>query len=208
MEVTICDLQLRKERRNNTFVLHKTQTMNKPEKSIAIPDEVVMSKIYIIRDQKVMLDRDLAELYGVETKVLKQAVKRNINRFPADFMFEMTQQELEQWRNEFATQEDRKGLRYPPFCFTEQGVTMLSCVLNSERAIQLNIQIVRIFTKIREILTDTLSVKLEIEEIKKKLENQDKNIELVFTYLDELVEKQENPNPIPRVGFRRKSEDD
>ncbi len=208
MEVTICDLQLRKEIRNNTFVIHKTQTMSKPEKSIAIPDEVVMSKIYVIRDQKVMLDRDLAELYGVETKVLKQAVKRNINRFPADFMFEMTQQELEQWRNEFATQEDRKGLRYPPFCFTEQGVTMLSCVLNSERAIQLNIQIVRIFTKIREMLTDTLGMKLEIEEIKKKLENQDKNIELVFTYLDELIEKQENPNPRPRVGFRRKSEKD
>lgn len=182
--------------------------MSKPEKSIAIPDEVVMSKIYVIRDQKVMLDRDLAELYGVETKVLKQAVKRNINRFPGDFMFEMTHHELEQWRDEFASQEDRRGLRYPPFCFTEQGVTMLSCVLNSERAIQLNIQIVRIFTKIREMLTDTLGMKLDIEEIKKKLKNQDKNIELVFTYLDELIEKQENPNPRPRVGFRRKSEDD
>src|SRR6056297_1164120 len=112
LEVTICDLQIRKRRRNNVFVLHKTLLMNKPEKSIVIPDEVVMSKIYLIRDQKVMLDRDLAELYGVETKVLKQAVKRNINRFPADFMFEMTQQELEQWRNEFASQEDRRGLRY------------------------------------------------------------------------------------------------
>ena len=208
MEVTICDLQIRKRRRNNIFVLHKTLLMNKPEKSIAIPDEVVMSKIYLIRDQKVMLDRDLAELYGVETKVLKQAVKRNINRFPADFMFEMTQQELEQWRNEFASQEDRRGLRYPPFCFTEQGVTMLSCVLSSERAIQLNIQIVRIFTKIREMLTDNLSIKLEIEEIKKKLKNQDKNIELVFTYLDELIDKRENPKPRPRVGYRRSSEKD
>ena len=140
--------------------------------------------------------------------MLKQAVKRNINRFPSDFMFEMTQHELELWRDEFASQEDRKGLRYPPFCFTEQGVTMLSCVLNSERAIQLNIQIVRIFTKIREMLTDTLGMKLEIEEIKKKLKNQDKNIELVFTYLDELIEKQENPDPRPRVGFRRPSEKD
>ena len=182
--------------------------MNKPEKRIAIPDEVVMSKIYLIRGQKVMLDRDLAELYGVETRILKQAVKRNIARFPDDFMFEMSRQELEQWRDEFATTiGERKGIRYAPFCFTEQGVTMLSCVLNSERAIQLNIQIVRIFTKIREMLTDTLNVKLEIEEIKKKLENQDKNIELVFTYLDELIEKQENPNPRPEVGFRRQSEE-
>jgi len=86
--------------------------MNKPEKSIAIPDEVVMSKIYVIRDQKVMLDRDLAELYGVETKVLKQAVKRNQNRFPTDFMFEMTPQELEQWRTEFASPEDKYVFYY------------------------------------------------------------------------------------------------
>jgi len=114
-------------------------------------------------------------------------------------MFEMSRQELEQWRDQFATTiGERKGIRYAPFCFTEQGVTMLSCVLNSGRAIQLNIQIVRIFTKIREMLTDTLNVKLEIEEIKRKLENQDKNIELVFAYLDGLIEKQENPNPRPK----------
>jgi len=123
-------------------------------------------------------------------------------------MFEMSRQELEQWRDQFATTiGERKGIRYAPFCFTEQGVTMLSCVLNSGRAIQLNIQIVRIFTKIREMLTDTLNVKLEIEEIKRKLENQDKNIELVFAYLDGLIEKQENPNPRPKVGFRRQSEE-
>lgn len=103
-----------------------------------------MSKIYVIRDQKVMLDRDLAELYGVETKVLKQAVRRNMTRFPEDFMFEMTKEELENWRSQFVTsKEDRQGLRYMPFCFTEQGVTMLSCVLNSERAIHVNIQIIR-----------------------------------------------------------------
>ncbi len=187
----------------------KPKQMSEPDKHIAIPDEVVMSKIYLVRGQKVMLDRDLAELYGVETRVLKQSVKRNITRFPADFMFEMSPQELEQWRDEFATTTgERKGIRYAPFCFSEQGVTMLSCVLNSEKAIQLNIQIVRIFTKIREMLTDTLSVKLEIEEIKKKLENQDKNIDLVFTYLDELIEKHENPKARSRVGFKRQSEDD
>lgn len=98
-------------------------------KEIAISEEVVMSKIYKIRGQKVMLDRDLAELYQVETKRLKEAVRRNISRFPEDFMFEMTKNELEIWRSQFATSKsDQKGLRYVPFCFTEQGVTMLSCV--------------------------------------------------------------------------------
>ena len=176
--------------------------------NIMLPDEVVMTKIFIVRGQKVMIDRDLAELYGVETRVLKQAVKRNIERFPEDFMFEMTKEELINWRSQFVTSNsDKMGLRYAPFCFTEQGVTMLSCTLNSKRAIQLNIQIVRIFTKIREVLTDNLSVKLEIEEIKKKLSNQDKNIELVFTYLDELIEKQENPEPRKQIGYKRNNED-
>lgn len=181
--------------------------MNEQEQKIAIPDEVVLSKIFIVRGQKVMIDRDLAELYGVETRVLKQAVKRNISRFPSDFLFEMSREEFDLWRDEFATTTgERKGIRYAPFCFTEQGVTMLACVLNSDRAILLNIQIVRIFTKIREALTDTLSFKLEIEEIKKKLETQDKNIELVFTYLDELIEKRENNQTRPRVGYRRQNE--
>ncbi len=170
---------------------------------VAVSEEVIMNKIYLVRDQKVMLDRDLAELYGVETKRLKEAVRRNIARFPKDFMFEMTKEEFLNWRTQFATSNaDKMGLRYIPFCFTEQGVTMLSCVLNSQRAIQLNIQIVRIFTKIREVLTDNLSVKLEIEEIKKKLKNQDKNIELVFSYLDELIEKQENPVPRTQIGYK------
>ncbi len=175
---------------------------------VAVPEEIIMNKIYLIREQKVMLDRDLAELYGVETRVLKQAVKRNLDRFPDDFMFEMTKEEFINWRSQFVTSNsDKMGLRYAPFCFTEQGVTMLACVLNSQRAIQLNIQIVRIFTKIREVLTDNLSVKLEIEEIKKKLENQDKNIELVFSYLDELIEKQENPQPRKQIGYKLSKKD-
>jgi len=179
----------------------------KPDQ-LLLPDEVIMSKIYFIRGQKVMIDRDLAELYGVETKRLKEAVRRNVSRFPEDFMFEMTNEEFLNWRTQFATSNaDKMGLRYVPFCFTEQGVTMLSCVLNSERAIQLNIQIIRIFTKIREVLTDKLSIKLDIEEIKKKLENHDKNIELLFSYLDELIEKQENPQPRKRIGYRRKGEE-
>jgi ORF6N domain len=109
----------------------------------------------VIRNQKVMLDRDLAELYGVETKVLKQAVKRNIDRFPEDFMFELTKSELENWRSQFVTSNsDKMGLRYSPFAFTEHGVLMLSSILNSQQAIQVNIQIVRIFTRLRNLLSE------------------------------------------------------
>lgn len=181
--------------------------MTKQKQTVAIPDEVVMNKICFIRDQKVMLDRDLAELYDVETKRLKEAVRRNISRFPEDFMFELSKEEFSNWRTQFASSNsDKMGLRIPPFAFTEHGVLMLASVLNSDRAIQVNIQIVRIFTRIRETLRDNLSIKPEIEEIKKKLQNQDANIELVFNYLDELIEKQENPKPMKKIGYRRKSE--
>lgn len=175
--------------------------MNDETINIALSEEILASKIYLIRGQKVMIDRDLAELYGVETKVLKQAVKRNIERFPFDFMFEMTKEEFQIWRSQFVTSNaDKMGLRYAPFCFTEQGVTMLACTLNSKRAIDINIQIVRVFTKIREALSDTLSIKLDIEELKKKVNNQDKNIELVFNYLDELMEKQNKTTRNP-IGY-------
>ena len=168
-----------------------------------MPEEVIINKIYLIRNQKIMIDRDLAELYGVETKVLKQAVKRNLERFPKDFMFEMTKEEFEIWRSQFVTSKsDKMGLRYAPFCFTEQGVTMLSCILNSKRAIEVNIRVIRVFTKMREMLAENLSLRLEIESIKKKLSNHDKSIELVFSYLDELLEKQENPEPRRQIGFR------
>jgi len=133
--------------------------MSESIKSIAIPDEVVISKIYMIRNVKVMLDRDLAELYGVETKYLKRQVKRNMIRFPEDFMFELTEQEFKDWRSQFVTSnEDKKGLHYAPYAFTEDGVAQLSTVLNSERAINVNIQIIRLFSKMRRItLTDKVS---------------------------------------------------
>ena len=175
---------------------------------IMLPDEVITSKIYFIRGEKVMLDRDLAELYGVETKVLKRQVRRNILRFPGDFMFELTDKELQLWRSQFGTSNSEiMGLRYPPFAFTEAGVAQLSGVLNSERAILINNQIIRVFIKMRAMLMDTLTLKLDIEEIKKKLANQDKNIELVFSYLDELIDKQENPKPRKQIGFKRGNED-
>jgi len=117
-------------------------------------------------------------------------------------MFEMSKEELQNWRTQFATSKEvKKGLRYAPFCFTEQGVAMLSSVLNSPRAIAVNIRIIRIFTKIRTAFTDNLSIKIEIEEIKKKLSKQSKNIELVFNYLDELVEKKEKPKN--KIGYNK-----
>jgi len=146
--------------------------------NLTIPEEVVMNQIYYTRDQKVMLDRDLAELYGVETKVLKQAVKRNIERFPEDFMFELTKQEFEILRSQIVTSKDgRGGTRYLPMAFTEQGVAMLSSVLNSDRAIKVNIQIIRIFTKVRQALADNTDLRLEIEYIKNTLEKQSRTQE-------------------------------
>lgn len=174
--------------------------------SSVLPDEIIMSKIYFIREQKVMIDKDLAELYGVETKALKQQVKRNMERFPVDFMFELSQEEFANLRSQIVT-SSWGGTRYPPMVFTEQGVAMLSSILRSGQAIKVNIQIMRIFTRIREMLTNHLSIKLEIEEIKKKLANQDKNIELVFNYLDELIEKHDNPKPRKRIGYKRKNEE-
>ena len=151
-----------------------------------------------------MLDRDLATLYGIETRVLKQSVKRNISRFPEDFMFELSKEEFSNWRSQFVTSNsDKMGLRYAPMAFTEHGVLMLSSVLNSDKAIQTNIQIMRIFTKVRQMLLDTTEIRLDIAQIQKKLENHDKNIELVFSYLDELSEKKENEKPRTKIGYKK-----
>ena len=174
--------------------------MDTEKTSVLVPDEIIIDKIYLIRGQKVMLDKDLAKLYGVTTKVLKQQVRRNTDRFPGDFMFELTQIEFENLRSHFVT-SSWGGVRYLPMVFTEQGVAMISSVLSSKKAIAVNIQIMRVFTKIRSILTDTLELKLEIEEIRKKLQNQDKDIELVFSYLDELINKQVNPTPRKSIGY-------
>jgi hypothetical protein len=177
--------------------------MAKGSNQIAIPDEIITSKIYLIRDKRVMLDEGLAELYNVTTGVLNQAVKRNIDRFPEDFMFQLEKDEFETWLYQFGP-PGWGGRRKLPYAFTEQGVAMLSGVLNSERAIKVNIQIMRVFTKVREILMDNLSIRLEIEQIKKTLINQDKNIELVFSYLDELIEKHDTKKPVQVKGFKNK----
>ncbi len=169
---------------------------------LTISDDIIMSKILFIRGQKVMIDVDLAVLYNVENKNLKRQVRRNIERFPEDFMFELTKEEIEILRCQFGT-SSWGGTRYVPMVFTEQGVAMLSSVLNSPEAIKVNIQITRVFTKIREALTNTLNMKLDIEDIKKKLSNHDKNIELVFNYLDELMDKQETKVERIRIGYKK-----
>jgi len=170
---------------------------------IDIPNEIISNKIYFIRGQKVMLDRDLAELYEVETKRLKEAVRRNRDRFPEDFMFEMDKVEFLDWRSQFASSKsDQIGLRYAPFCFTEQGVTMLSCILSSKRAIEVNIKVIRVFTSMREAITDTLTLKFEIEEIKKKLSEHGNNIGLVFDYLDAFIHKNENTRSRKQIGYK------
>ena len=173
-------------------------------KEITITEESVINKIYIIRDQKVMLDKDLAELYNVTTSNLNKAVGRNIKRFPEDFMFELTKNEFENLKSQFVT-SNWGGTRKMPKVFTEQGLAMLSGVLHSDRAIMVNIQIMRAYSKMREMLTDNLSVKLEIEEIKKKLTNHSKNIELVFDYLDELNQKLDTPeqNDRKKIGYKK-----
>jgi hypothetical protein len=118
-----------------------------------IREQIIEKMIYVIRDQKVMLDKDLADLYEVETKVLNQAVKRNISRFPTDFMFQLTNEECDSLRSQFVTSKIGKGgRRYLPYVFTENGVAMLSSVLNSEKAIQINVSIMRIFTRLRSFL--------------------------------------------------------
>ncbi len=175
--------------------------MDKTEISATIPDELVMNKIFYIRNLKVMFDYDLAQLYQVETKQLKRQVKRNLERFPLDFMFELTSSEVNNLRSQIGT-SSWGGARYNPMAFTEQGVAMLSSVLNSKKAISVNIQIIRIFAKIRQMLMDNTELRLAIEEIRKKTENNSKNIEAVFQYLDELIEKRENKEPRRSIGYK------
>ncbi len=150
-----------------------------------IPIEKITTLIYLIRGQKVMLDRDLAVLYGVETKRLKEQVKRNIERFPEDFMFEFSKSEFKNWRSQFATSNtDKMGLRYSPMAFTELGVAMLSSVLRSKTAIQVNIQIMRAFTKMRQQIFDNAELRREIENIR---EDTDGKFRIVFETLDQLL---------------------
>jgi ORF6N domain len=167
-----------------------------------VPDEVVARKIYFLRGIKVMLDRDLAEMYGVETKRLKEQVRRNIERFPPDFMFEMDKDEFENWRNQNASSNSEfMGLRHAPFAFSEHGVLMLSSVLNTPRAIAVNIRIMRIFTKLKEIVLSNAEMLYRMERFERDLENQGKSIEALLEMLDQYLEKTNEPRRL--IGFGR-----
>lgn len=152
---------------------------------VILPEEVLMSKIYVLRGKKIMLDHDLAELYNVATKVLKQQVKRNIERFPSDFMFELNHEEFKILRSQFVT-SSWGGSRYLPMAFTEQGVAMLSSVLKSRQAILVNIQIIRVFTKMRELLETHKEILQKLDQLQKNDMEQDKKIHLIFDYLKQL----------------------
>jgi len=163
---------------------------------ITIPSERIVNKIYIIRNQKVMLDKDLAELYGVEKRVLNQAVKRNIKRFPADFMFELDKKEIENSKSQIVI-SSWGGARKGFFAFTEQGVAMLASILNSDRAISVNIQIIRTFVKIRELLATNEALHRKIMGMERKYDNKIKKIFDILQLL--LADDKESKR---KIGFK------
>ncbi len=167
-----------------------------------ITEEFIMSKILLIRNQKVMIDSDLATLYGVTTKRLNEQVKRNIKRFPSNFMFQLTEIEKEMVLSNFEHLDKLKFSSTLPYVFTEHGTMMLGNVLSSDRAIEFSIKIVEAFIKMREFLSNNLTSKIDIEEIKKRLDNNDKNVELLFSYLDEMMEKHENKVERTKIGYK------
>jgi phage regulator Rha-like protein len=151
---------------------------------LILTDEVVISKVYLIRKQKVMLDKDLAEMYGVETKVFNQAVKRNIERFPKDFMFQLTKVESEAVsRSQIVTLKQGQNIKFLPYAFTEQGVSMLSGVLNSAIAIQVHIQIIKVFTKMKEMLLTNKDILLKLEQMEKDVKTNKQDIAIIFEAL-------------------------
>jgi len=172
-----------------------------------MPDEIVMNKILLIRGKKVMIDRDLAELYGVSTKRLNEQVKRNIKRFPADFMYQLTAEE----KDEVVAKCDHlKSLKYSsqlPYVFTEYGAVMLAGVLNSDRAIEVNIQIVRIFTQMREMLMTNQEILLKLEQLENQTFRNTDDIQVIFDYLKKLLTPAEQANR-QRIGFKRPGEKD
>lgn len=168
-----------------------------------VAEQKILNKIYAIRNERVMLDQDLAEMYGVETKQLKRQVKRNIGRFPKDFMFELTTKEFENLRSQIGT-SSWGGVRYKPMAFTEQGVAMLSSILNSKTAIEVNIRIIRVFTKMREFALTHKEILLQLAKLEKEVKGNSKDIENIFMVLKELIENQKTePRPRNKIGYKQ-----
>ncbi|TSA24846.1 MAG: ORF6N domain-containing protein [Bacteroidetes bacterium] len=178
--------------------------MENGSKQMLLPEEAIIRKIYWIRGEKVMLDYDLAPLYGVEVKRLKEAVRRNRSRFPEDFLLELSLGEYRSLRSQIATLKRGQHSKFLPFAFTEQGVAMLSSVLNSEKAIQVNIAIMRAFVQLRRFLESNKELTRKMEELEKAVTGHDEKIKLIFQAIKQLIEKKEEPLP-PRnpIGFKK-----
>jgi len=180
--------------------LRKGETMGPIKISstkLLVPQEIIESKILLVRSQKVMLDRDLAKLYRVPTRRLNEQVKRNAERFPVDFMFQLTKEEFENWKSQIAISNSEKmGLRRKPYVFTEQGVAMLSSVLNSKVAIQVNIQIMRTFTRLKEIIMTHKDLQRKIEDMERKYDQQ---FQGVFEAIKQLLAPPDKPKR--KIGF-------
>ncbi len=177
-------------------------------KKLKIDESLVISKIYLLRGQKVMIDEDLAQMYGVQTRRLNEQVKRNLERFPGDFMFQLTEEEFENLKSQFAT-SSWGGRRKLPYVFTEHGVLMLSSVINSTVAIQVNIQIMRVYTKLREMVLTQKDIVLKLEQLEKEMlkqnnksNKQEAEIQIIFDALKQLL----NLQTLPRepIGFKTK----
>ena len=180
--------------------------MAKKEIQMLVAEQKILNRIYLIRGEKVILDKDLAEIYGVETKVFNQSVKRNKDRFPKDFMFALNEKEWQNLRSQFVT-SSWGGDRYKPNVFTEQGVAMLSSILNSKTAIEVNIRIIRVFTKMRIYALTHKDILLQLSKLEKEVEGNSKDIENIFMVMKELIEKQTKPvMPRNKIGFRRSEE--
>jgi hypothetical protein len=184
--------------------------MAKKELQMIVAEQKILNRIYVIRNQKVMLDQDLAEMYRVQTKRLNEQVKRNLNRFPKDFMFTLTLKEFENLKSQIATSSLPEGKagwggrRKLPNAFTEQGVAMLSSVLNSEVAIEVNIRIIRVFTKLREYALTHKEILVQLAKLEKEVKGNSRDIENIFMVLKELLEKQQKPLPPKnRIGFKQ-----
>ena len=175
--------------------------MAKKELQALVAEQKILNRIYVVREQKVMLDEDLAEMYGVETRRLNEQVKRNVKRFPKDFMFALTPKEFENLKSQNAT-SSWGGRRKLPNAFTEQGVAMLSSILNSDIAIEVNIRIIRVFTKLREYALTHKEILLQLSKLEKEVKGNSKDIENIFMVLKELIEKQSATPPRNKIGFK------
>lgn len=174
--------------------------MAKSKKIVTAADELIVNKIYYIRKQKIMLDRDLAELYGVQAIRLREQVKRNIDRFPSNFMFQLTAKEVEAMVSQNAIPSKQQLGGYLPYAFTEHGVLMLASVLKSKQALEVSISVIEIFVKMREMLSTNKDILLKMQQIEKKLTGHDEDIKLIFEALKQLLNPPQEPRQ--RIGFK------